>query len=727
MNSSKRCPKCNNMIAGNALYCQHCGVNVTAEAVNQDVDPYLGTTIDNTFVIESILGNGSMGVVYKARHRALDCYVAIKILKRDYLDNRVVLTRFQREAQAASGVQHPNIIRILHYGKTALGAPYIAMECLEGEDLSDIIVRDFPFSQHRIANILIQVTRALDAAHNAKIIHRDLKPANIKIIPQADGTDLVKVLDFGIAKITDDAGEGLTREGAICGTPAFMSPEQVLGQLVTPASDIFSLGSIMYFMLTSKLPFQGSNMVDMAASILQTELMQPSRVRLDAYVDPQLEAICMRCLERELSNRYASAIEVQEALLQALPTITEADSPNAKRNNIVIAAEPGEIVNKGATFCAMPIFDSNMEAKAAALAAQNNREDLVYENRGPASDECTIIDQRAYEDDEEEGATNVQIPVYNEESDLVSLLSPVIKDPNAPPRVSPVSNYPGAASSPALIPPSDLRIAPRQAVPPQYQPNNAYTPNEPMGVTRAEEIKHKKSLFILIIVIVASLCILAILISIVVVSFSNSNHEKPDLAPVVHGDPGMEIVNPAPQATAPELKPWEITFRVNSAVEAASKAAVWTTSFGIVKDSAFDSMQEIPAEAETETQKQAAPEVAPEETPSNQATETNPKETEQAAPETAPKTTEPKTVQEPTKTKSNKTTSSKTSSKSTKSSTSGSGSIKKKLAQAEKAEAAGDSTKACAIYKQLLSDPNLPSEDKLKVQSKVRRCGRVAL
>ena len=114
MASLTKCIKCGKELVPNALFCPHCGVKVAQENPNSDYDdPYIGTTIDNTFVVESILGTGSMGVVYKARHRALDCYVAIKILKHDYLDNRLILTRFQREAQAASGVQHPNVIRIL--------------------------------------------------------------------------------------------------------------------------------------------------------------------------------------------------------------------------------------------------------------------------------------------------------------------------------------------------------------------------------------------------------------------------------------------------------------------------------------------------------------------------------------------------------------------------------------------------------------------------------------
>ena len=194
-------------------------------------DPYLGTVIDNTFEVQSILGTGSMGIVYKARHRVLNCDVALKVLRHNYLNDRVIQVRFQREAQAASSLSHPNIIRILHFGRTQLNAPYIAMECLDGLELSSLVPREFPLSPKRVCHIVSQTARALGAAHRANIIHRDLKPANIIVIHPGN-EEVVKVLDFGIAKISDIEGEGLTREGAVCGTPAFMSPEQVLGRFL---------------------------------------------------------------------------------------------------------------------------------------------------------------------------------------------------------------------------------------------------------------------------------------------------------------------------------------------------------------------------------------------------------------------------------------------------------------------------------------------------------------
>ena len=339
-----------------ASYCSACGSRIFVDSQGGDtVDPYLGQVIDNTFVVESVLGTGSMGIVYKARHRALDCYVALKVLRHDFLRDRVILARFQREAQAASSLDHPNVIRILHYGKTHLNAPYIAMECLEGDELSVLVPKAFPMQQKRVCSIVLQTARALSAAHAANIIHRDLKPANIVVVHNSLGEEVVKVLDFGIAKIADVEGEGLTKEGAVCGTPAFMSPEQVLGRVVTPISDLFSLGCVMYFMLTCRLPFQGQSMVDMATAILTTNPQPPSKVRLDTYVDPTLEKICMKALAKEPEDRYQSALEMVQALEGAYRNMPDVD-PKVRPRIVVGEADALDDLN-GDTRCGIQVYN----------------------------------------------------------------------------------------------------------------------------------------------------------------------------------------------------------------------------------------------------------------------------------------------------------------------------------------------------------------------------------
>jgi len=323
--NQRACHKCGKDFVANSSFCTFCGASILVAEGPKDGDPYIGTVIDDTFEVEEQVGVGSMGVVYKAKHRSLGRQVALKILKQTFIANAVVEERFRREAQAASRLDHPNTIRVLHFGKTPRGAPYIAMEYLEGDDLSDLVAREFPMAPQRIANILIQVCRALEEAHGEGIIHRDLKPANIAVVNRR-GEEVVKVLDFGIAKLQDTKSEGLTRDGLVCGTPAFMSPEQVVGANVGPGSDIFSLGAVAYFMLTGRLPFSGTNAVDMASAIMMDMPSAPSRVRLDVNIPAVFDTFCLRAMAKNVEDRYHSAQDARAALEEMLPSLS-AESP----------------------------------------------------------------------------------------------------------------------------------------------------------------------------------------------------------------------------------------------------------------------------------------------------------------------------------------------------------------------------------------------------------------
>lgn len=370
--TDKKCPKCGSKLVPGASYCPRCGSRIFQDSQGDaTVDPYIGKIIDDTFEVRSILGTGSMGIVYKAYHRILNCDIALKVLRHDFLNDRVVQARFQREAQAVSSLSHPNIIRIMHFGRTFLNAPYIAMECLHGQELATLVSNEFPLSPWRVCNFTTQIAHALSAAHHANIIHRDLKPANI-FVEEKNGMECIKVLDFGIAKIADVEGEGLTREGAMCGTPAFTSPEQIIGKNVTPRADIFSLGSTLYFMLTCRLPFQGDTLVDMSRSIMADTPTPPSKARLDYYVPPQLEYICFKALQKDPDDRFQSADEMAAALDAILPL--------------------------------MPV------------TVQNVKPQIVVGNASPAADagektEC-LIDAYDDQEDDEEGGTVVEMPAY---------------------------------------------------------------------------------------------------------------------------------------------------------------------------------------------------------------------------------------------------------------------------------------------------------------------------
>src|ERR1700678_1155395 len=248
------------------------------------VDPFIGRDIlDGQFKILQKIGSGRMGSVYKASQPAMNRMVGVKILH-PKLNNRKDLTsRFRREARAMRHLSHPNSSKVFLYGELDDGSLYIIMEFLEGKNLNQTVRAEGPFPLSRALPILIQVCGALDEAHKAGIIHRAMKPENIFLCQEAVLRDYPKVLDFGLAKVTErEMRPGsliLTQEGMVFGTPEFMSPEQAQGKVLTPASDIYSLAVILYEVLTGKLPFEAKTAMD----YIQAHVTKPP-IALDGRV-----------------------------------------------------------------------------------------------------------------------------------------------------------------------------------------------------------------------------------------------------------------------------------------------------------------------------------------------------------------------------------------------------------------------------------------------------------
>src|SRR3954468_17285405 len=223
-------------------------------------DPFIGRDILNgQFQILQKIGSGGMGSVYKALQPAMNRMVAVKILHPKLASRKDLVSRFRREARAMSHLTHPNTVKVLLYGELEDGSLYIVMEYLEGKNLNQMVRSEGPLPLERGLPILIQACGALEEAHRAGIVHRDLKPENIFVCNQGGLRDYHKVLDFGLAKVTErEMRPGsiiLTQEGMVFGTPEFMSPEQAQGRALTAASDIYSLAVILYEALTGKLPF----------------------------------------------------------------------------------------------------------------------------------------------------------------------------------------------------------------------------------------------------------------------------------------------------------------------------------------------------------------------------------------------------------------------------------------------------------------------------------------
>ncbi len=298
-----QCPICGRRYSPDFKFCPEDQSPLQADATNAGpsvpTDPLLGHTLDGKYRLDSQLGVGGMGTVYRARHLLIDRPVAVKVLNPRFVEDEAARTRFQREARAAGRLQHTNAVTVTDFGQSQDGYVYIVMELLEGRTLRDILAKEAPLDAARSVSIMLQVAAAVAAAHEAGIIHRDLKPANIFIVQRSEVPSVVKVLDFGIAKLAaesleEDDIKALTQVGAMIGTPRYMSPEQCDGAELTPAADVYSLGVILYEMLSGAVPFSGST--PLAIAMKHTTELPRSPREFVASIPPALEEVVLHAL-----------------------------------------------------------------------------------------------------------------------------------------------------------------------------------------------------------------------------------------------------------------------------------------------------------------------------------------------------------------------------------------------------------------------------------------------
>jgi tRNA A-37 threonylcarbamoyl transferase component Bud32/tetratricopeptide (TPR) repeat protein len=296
----------------------------------QPEDPLVGRLIAERYRVLSPLGRGGMGAVYRVEHVMLKKELALKFLHPELGRLDEVARRFEREAEAAARLDHPNIISVTDFGRTPDGMLFLVMELLQGQSLTNVIRPNGlgrPLPVERALGIVRQILRALEHAHGSGIIHRDLKPDNIMLIERDGERDIVKLLDFGIAKITApqdgdpaQAGQALTQAGVVFGTPEYLSPEQAMGEEADPRADLYSAGIVLYEMLTGKRPFDAPSKVAIVSMHLTQKAMPVTQAAPEAAVPKWLERVVERAMAKKRDERYASSSELLAALDWSAPS-----------------------------------------------------------------------------------------------------------------------------------------------------------------------------------------------------------------------------------------------------------------------------------------------------------------------------------------------------------------------------------------------------------------------
>lgn len=316
--TKKACVACGQEFSGEMTTCPEDGTQLTPLTQEQSV----GSILADKYEIIEVIGGGAMGLVYKAKHLLMKRQVAIKMLHPNAVASANTLQRFQQEAEAASCLNHPNILTVFDFGVTAQGQPYLVMDYLEGTNLATLIEKETCIPFRRALGIFLQMAAGLQHAHSKGVIHRDLKPSNIMLVSFEGDEDFVKIVDFGIAKVLNrdsasdepDSSGNLTRTGEIFGSPLYMSPEQCRGRKLDARSDIYSMGCVMYRVLTGKPPLVGIDLLECMYKHVNEMPAPFCDACPDFNIPPDFESVIFKALAKDPDDRYQQMSELRQAL-----------------------------------------------------------------------------------------------------------------------------------------------------------------------------------------------------------------------------------------------------------------------------------------------------------------------------------------------------------------------------------------------------------------------------
>jgi serine/threonine-protein kinase len=281
-------------------------------------DPLIGRLIAERYRVLELIGRGGMGVVYKAEHARIGKVLALKLLTGELTRDHGQLARFKREAEMSSRLSHPNTVQVFDFGE-ADGLAYLAMEYVRGRDLGVVVSEAGRLTADRTAKLVVQVCSSLSEAHDKGIVHRDLKPENIMVVASQAGEDIAKVLDFGLAKLRESSElSDVTSGGAIVGTPYYMAPEQIRGEAVTPACDVYALGAVLYSCLTGTVPFDAATPMGVLTRHLIEEPVPPNVRVPELSLSRSFERLILTALSKNPTDRFPTAAALQDALLDEL-------------------------------------------------------------------------------------------------------------------------------------------------------------------------------------------------------------------------------------------------------------------------------------------------------------------------------------------------------------------------------------------------------------------------